>query len=445
MLKCDLPMSPMSASDPLTFCVDWIDCVFSSADTVWVGFSGGVDSHVLLHVLYESLDDNQRQKLAAVHVHHGLSEHADEWLMHCQSVSQDLGVRFVAHRVQLQTQASIEEAARNARYEAFQQTLDVNDVLLLAHHRGDQVETVLFRLLRGTGGKGLSGMPMERALGKSRLIRPFIDVSKDDILRYAELQKLSWVQDESNLDTRFTRNFLRHQVLPRLEEHFPHLEQRIVSSSQRIATDYAMLEVLSEQQLRSWCDQWNGLMLSFLKDKNQEERLFWLKHFLQTKHISLPYPQLENIERMMMGERDKQPEFILPDARIRRHHDVMYVLPADEPVILAPLLEGNWLRRAFDQIRITGLSKSRFCKLQARPQGGELLMGNGQHRKLKKWLNDLSVPNWWRDHLPYIFISEATGDKLVAIGSLWRHPAYAELNIEWQMDARLPFPNNDVA
>lgn len=442
-MKCDLPISPMSASDSLSFCIDWIDRVFSSADTVWVGFSGGVDSHVLLHALCESLNDKQRQKLAAVHVHHGLSEHADEWLTHCQTVCQDLGVRFVAHRVQLQTQASIEDAARNARYEAFQQTLGENDILLLAHHRGDQVETVLFRLLRGTGGKGLSGMPMERKLGASQLIRPFIDVSKGDILSYAKQHKLHWIQDESNLDTRFSRNFLRHKILPKLEEHFPHLEQRIVSSSQRIATDYAMLEALSEQQLNNWCNQWNGLVLSFLKNKTRAERLFWLRCFLQTQHISLSHPQLESIERMMMGEQDKQPEFVLPSARIRRHHDVMYVLPADEPVILAPLLEGEWLRRAFDQIRITGLGKSRFCKLLARPQGGELLMDNGQHRKLKKWLNDLSIPNWWRDHLPYIFISDATGEKkLVAIGSLWRHPEYADLNIEWQMDTRLPFPND---
>lgn len=431
----DLPFnsSPIASSVPLTFCTNWLNELFTQAGTVWVGFSGGVDSHVLLHALVKSISSEQRHRLGVVHVHHGLSSNADSWQVHCEGVCQDLGVRFVAHRVQLEAQASIEDAARNARYMAFQETLGANDVLLLAHHAGDQVETVLFRLLRGSGGKGLAGMPKARKLGESRLIRPLLGLSKADIEHYAHQQKLEWIQDESNDDMRFTRNFLRNQVLPVLSSRFPHLEKSIASTAQRIATDYAMLEQFSAQQLDVWCNESGGFPLSYLNDKPLDERLFWLRQFLQTKHISLPQSQLESVNAMMLGAEDKQPELDSLRGRICRHKNVMYVLPSDQPAKIGHLKDGEVFERAFDSLVVSG---GDVCELKYRPQGATLLMPNGRHRKLKKWLNDASIPSWWREHLPYVFIR----NELIAIGDLWRHPDYSHIDIEWRKEQKLPFP-----
>lgn len=428
-------LKPLSSLSPLRFNMNWIDAVFSEEGRVWVGFSGGVDSHVLLHALVNQVSVEQKQKIAVIHVHHGLSANADAWLKHCECICERLSVPYVVERVRLKAQASVEDAARNARYEAFQKHMRGRDVILLAHHAGDQVETVLFRLLRGTGGKGLAGIPQERLLGSgtARLIRPFLTASKNDIEDYARQHGLVWIHDESNLDGRFTRNFLRQSVVPILTERFPSMEQNIVSSTQRITTDYAMLAQFAQQQLAMWCNEFGGLDLSHFAEKSTDERLFWWRYFLQGNGVSLPQSQLESVEAMFSSAQDKQPEFRFSHGRVMRHQNAVYVLPMDEDVTLAPLVSGEMLSRAFDQICVRG---SDGCVLKARPQGENLMMPNGQTRKFKKWLNDRAIPSWWRDHLPYLY----HGDTLVAIGDLWRHPHYSHLNITWQVNRILPFP-----
>lgn len=426
-------LKPIKSLSPLCFNQEWLDSLFSEVDTVWIGFSGGVDSHVLLHVIVSQLSARQRQKMAAIHVHHGLSDHADSWLSHCEQVCQKLDVRFVAKCVQLEAQASIEDAARNARYQAFRYVMSAQDVLLLAHHGDDQAETVLFRLLRGTGGKGLSGMPSTRLIGEegAYLIRPFLHVSKASIETYAHQEQLEWIQDDSNTDERFTRNFLRQRVVPILKERFPKMEQNIVSSAQRIETDYLMLSQFAHHQLEEWCNDYGGFDLSFISDKSLEERLFWLRYFLQGKNVSLPHIQLENIDNMLAGGEDRHPEFQLKNGRIMRHQNTIYLLPLDQRVQLASLVSGEILKRPFDEIRVSGCDD---CILRERPQGAVLTFENAKHRKLKKWLNDLQIPSWWREHLPYVFID----DELVAVGSLWLHPNYLHIKIEWRLSGELP-------
>jgi tRNA(Ile)-lysidine synthase len=422
---------PLISASPLRFNAEWISSVFSTANKVWIGFSGGVDSHVLLHALANQISVEQKQKLAALHVHHGLSANADDWLTHCEATCGKLGVSFVAQRVQLEVQASLEDAARNARYHAFQKVMGDQDIILLAHHAGDQVETVLFRLLRGTGGKGLSGIPYQRSLGNACLIRPLLAASKNDIEDYAQLHQLEWIHDESNIDEHFTRNFLRQSVVPGLKKRFPKMEQNILSSTRRIATDYTMLSRFAQQQLTAWCNEFGGLDLSYINDKPMDERLFWWRHLLQGKGVSLTQSQLESVEAMFSAAEDKQPEFEFPGGRIMRHQNAVYLLPPDNAVKLSVLVSGEMLQRPFDSICVTG---SDFCVLKVRPRGESLLMSNGKTRKLKKWLNDEAIPSWWRDHLPYLYL----GDTLVAIGDLWQHPSYSYLRIKWQPSSALP-------
>ncbi|MFI8619813.1 tRNA lysidine(34) synthetase TilS [Marinomonas sp. NPDC078689] len=426
-------LPPILSTHPLSFHPDWIRALFEGDGLIWVGFSGGVDSHVLLHALATALNAEQKEKLVAIHVHHGLSANAEDWLNHCQAICQGLNVRFVAKRVVLGEQASIEDAARKARYAAFEEELNPADVFLMAHHAGDQAETVLFRLLRGTGGKGLSGIPAVRSLGQATLIRPLLATPKACIVAYAKEHGLYWVEDESNDDERFTRNFIRHRILPTLEIRFPKMEQSIGLTAQRVATDYSMLAEFSAKQLVDWCDAFGGLILQHLTAMPEEKRLFWLRHFLQEKRVSLTHTQLESVAAMVFGEDHKQPEFCFASGRIMRHQGVVYVLPKERPVQLGELISGVPLTRDFDQLLVEG----RGCfSLRERPQGATLLLANGHRRKLKKWLNDQKVPSWWREHLPYLYLD----DELIAIGSLWRHPSYLDIKFDWRANETLPFP-----
>src|SRR5690606_6680015 len=170
-----------------------------------VAFSGGLDSTVLLHLLTRFAQVHDTPPLRAVHIHHGLQAAAEGWPAHCQRLCDELGVELQVIHVQVVPGASIEQAARDARYAAFADVLEPDEVLLTGQHREGQAETLLFRLLRGAGLRGLAAMPAERGLGQGRLVRPLLAVSRAQLQAYADEHGLGWVEDPSNTDTAFAR------------------------------------------------------------------------------------------------------------------------------------------------------------------------------------------------------------------------------------------------
>ncbi len=245
----------------LEFCIDALTQLFAGfvrecmpqAAHVAVALSGGIDSVVLLE-----LAARHRQaggwRLCAVHVHHGLSPNADRWEAFCGQLCERQGIDFLSHRVQVDREApgGIEAAARAARYEAFE-SLPV-DVLLLAQHADDQAETVLHQALRGTGLKGLAGMGSTRRLaGGPLLCRPLLRASRRQIEEFASQQALQWVEDESNADTAFTRNFIRRELAPAISSRFPHYRESMARLARHAAEADSMLAELARIDL-----QWDG-------------------------------------------------------------------------------------------------------------------------------------------------------------------------------------------
>ncbi len=180
-----------------------------------VAFSGGMDSTVLLHAVAEFIDD--RSRVHALHVNHGLNPRSDAWQRHCETVCRDLGIGYDFRRVSVGSDGGTEAAARTARYAAFRDFLVAGDALWLAHHRDDQAETLLWKLMRGGGVAALAGMPESRRLGAAYLRRPFLDIPRIEIATWANARDLEWIDDDSNVDARFDRNFIRHEVLPVLQ------------------------------------------------------------------------------------------------------------------------------------------------------------------------------------------------------------------------------------
>jgi len=207
-----------------------------------VGLSGGCDSVVLLHILAE-LDLGER--LQAIHVHHGLSPNADHWASFCTDYCRRLGVSLTHEQVTVDRNSGLglEASARAARYEVFARCAD--DVLLLGHHRGDQAETLLFNLLRGSGIAGAAGIPVDRQHGQLRILRPLLDTSREEIETYAHQHALAWVDDESNADTGLTRNFLRLSVLTAVANRFPAAEKNLAQAAGHFAEADALLDQLA--------------------------------------------------------------------------------------------------------------------------------------------------------------------------------------------------------
>jgi tRNA(Ile)-lysidine synthase len=231
-------------------------------ENICVGLSGGCDSVVLLHVLAVL---GPREHLRAVHVHHGLSANADRWAAFCADYCRDLGIDLLVERVEVDRHSGLglEAAAREARYRVFSGS--AGELLLLGHHQGDQAETLLFNLLRGAGVAGAAGIPVERRRQQLRILRPLLDVSRDEIETYARDHQLAWVDDESNRDTGLSRNFLRHRVLTVLGARFPAAERNLAQAAGHFAEADVLLGELALIDWRSAADG-EALKLAMLRE-----------------------------------------------------------------------------------------------------------------------------------------------------------------------------------
>src|SRR3990167_5323944 len=214
-----------------------------------VALSGGLDSTVLLHLLASLAQREALPPLSAIHIHHGLQAAADVWPAHCRELCAALCVPLQVEYVQVAPGASLERAARDARYAAFAARLGAGELLLTAQHRDDQAETLLFRLLRGAGVQGLSAMPLSRALGAGQLVRPLLNCSRDELLAYAREHKLTWIEDPSNADERFSRNYLRRQVVPALLSRWPQAATTIAPSAAHLSEAAQLLDELAQQDM----------------------------------------------------------------------------------------------------------------------------------------------------------------------------------------------------
>ncbi|AXS79239.1 tRNA lysidine(34) synthetase TilS [Dechloromonas sp. HYN0024] len=280
---------------------------------LWVGLSGGCDSVVLLHLLSRL----GRGKLSAIHVHHGLSPNADVWAAFCADYCERLGIPLVIRHVRVDPASGqgLEAAARAARYAAFAEC--AGDCLVLAQHRGDQAETVLFNLLRGTGVTGAAGMPAERRFGHLRLLRPLLDVSRAEIECYAAAEGLAWVDDESNADTTLTRNFLRHDTLVAISQRFPAAEASLALAASHFSEAAGLLDELASQDWLLAGDGDSALMPA-LRQFSPPRLKNLLRHRLRGLGWQVPVAaRLEEFARQLVSAApDRHPELVLPDGKM---------------------------------------------------------------------------------------------------------------------------------
>lgn len=249
------------------------------SDRYLIGLSGGLDSLALIYICVPYLRQFT-SNIQAVHIHHGLSQNADMWADFCVSIGRSVDLEVVVERVQVAPDGNgIEAAARAARYQVFSRYLSDGGVLLLGHHLNDQAETVLMRVIKGLGPEALRGIPQQRYLAQGMIFRPWLNLSKASLEQAMYQKSLTWIEDESNQDRRFERNFIRHEVLPLLESRRPSVLQDLQNAARRSA-EYV-------EFIRQWCAQNQSVFLSKVYAKERALDLLQLKtySFLQQKFI----------------------------------------------------------------------------------------------------------------------------------------------------------------
>jgi len=414
---------------------------------ILVAYSGGLDSTVLLHALAAN-DAARARGLRAVHIDHGISDSSAAWARHCEVFATSLGVEFLARRVDVTRQADLglEASARHARYAAIETLISPGEIVALAHHRDDQTETVLLKLLRGAGPEGLGAMRPMRRLGVGHAWRPLLGLPRAALREYAGAQGLNWIGDPSNEDPGIDRNYLRLQVLPRIVARWPEAAGSIAQSAAwaRSAAEFidgearralARVQGLDPATLhfRDWLDLPEALRDPVLRQWLRGLGLAEPTHFQAT----------ELVRQINEAAEDRQPCVRWPGVEVRRYRDLLYAM---RPLQFPPLdwnapFDGSELRLPLDlgTLRLSGASAdARLAQpLQVRfRRGGEnlRLAGHGPTRELRDLLQESGVPPWQRARLPLLFDAD---ERLVAIADLFIGDAAAALlapldaGIEW--------------
>ncbi|TNF92539.1 MAG: tRNA lysidine(34) synthetase TilS [Gammaproteobacteria bacterium] len=416
-----------------------------SVNRLWVAYSGGVDSHVLLHQVH-AIREALPEVAGAIHVHHGLQTDADDWAQHCTEICQSLDIPInIIHMDASPIQGkSPEQAARDARYKAFKQLLNVGDVLLLAQHQDDQAETFLLQALRGAGPKGLSAMPTVKRFESAWLVRPMLENSRTQILEYARQHDLSWVEDKSNKDTAIDRNYLRHEILPRLKQRWPAAASTLARSARHSASLSRLTENLIDTELPLLVgSQGNTLSISRLKNLRHDLAATMLRAWIEKSGFPNPAARhIDQILRKQITSDDHTASLVnWPGVEIRRYRDDLHIMHP-----LQQLPEQSWIHHwqlpepcTIPELHGTLIAEKatgegiaeKFCLhgLRVQPRsGGEKCRpaGRAHHQTLKKLFQDKGIPNWIRDRLPLIYYQ----DKLAAVGDCWICDEFAAKDTE---------------
>jgi len=388
-----------------------------------VGFSGGLDSTVLLHQLSQ-LRFRQSLSLRAIYIHHGLSQHADHWLVHCRRVCAELKIPFVSRNVQLLGEkGGIEAEARSLRYATFKQVLDPDEALVTAHHQDDQCETFLLALKRGSGPAGLSSMPSIRKLGNHWHLRPLLHVSRQELEHYATSHHLRWIDDESNQDDHYDRNFLRLRILPRLMQRWPQFSRSVTRSAELCAEQESLLDELLASDLQRCVADDGSMDIGYLAGSTERKRNALLRRWLSQRG-SMP-PSREALTRLWqevaLSRDDASPQLLIGNKSLRRYQQRLYLSrmfpalrgisfswqSASTPLVLpnglgtlrltATNSQGLRLRAPTDEESMTvRFGQSAYLHLVTR-QGG---------RSLKKIWQEKGIPVWLRENIPLIYFNE---------------------------------------
>jgi tRNA(Ile)-lysidine synthase len=389
-----------------------------------IAYSGGQDSHVLLHAMAKLREKNSNFRLRAVHIHHGLSPNADHWAQHCQQVCDQLAIPLTIKKIKLSIAAgdSIEAIAREARYATFGELLMSQENLLTAHTLNDQTETFLLQMLRGSGVKGLSAMPTAKTLGTGFLLRPLLNFTRDELTHYAKSHDLQWIEDETNLELRFNRNFLRHQVIPVVRQRWPEIFTTVARSAAHCAEAAELLDELAAMDLRNAHKNEGYLAIDYLLQLSAARQRNLLRYWIRQQGYIVPNTKhlTEICNNVINADESAAPVFSWDQVEIRRYQNNLCLLPAltahdVRTIIPWNLQQSLVLPNQLGMLQVItktgeGIAASIDTqKISVRfRQGGERCrpVGRKETHTLKQLMQDWRIPPWQRDRIPLIFCGE---------------------------------------
>ncbi|WP_040889863.1 tRNA lysidine(34) synthetase TilS [Vibrio ezurae] len=416
-----------------TFC-KVIEAYRRADSKIVLALSGGLDSRVMLHCLARYRAQNPTSHVIAVHVNHGLSQNAPYWTAQCQQWCDAALVPFFVEHAHLDrhSKQSLEAQAREARYELLAKHLRQGDLLLTAQHADDQLETLLLALKRGSGPRGLAGMGVCSVFNDSLLVRPFLSLLRQQLHNYAKAHTLEWVEDESNQDTQFDRNFLRHEVVAKLSSRWPEIQKNALRSAELCFEQEQLLDELLQHQYEQALNPDRSLCIERLSAVSEAIRHRLLRQWF--KHHHLPMPSRKQLSllfnEVISAAQDANPKLVIGCITVRRFQNSIHLV---EEVSLAQgwqsalrLNERMELPHSLGCVTVSDNSEFglgvRMANMdenvwvQFNPSGlSAHPEGRVGSRKLKKLFQEYQIPPWKRSQIPILMYN----DKVVAVGDLF--------------------------
>lgn len=385
-----------------------------------IAFSGGLDSSVLLHVIAKLQEKKNQFECLAIHINHALHPDADHWAKHCQSIAEHLEISCQVVPIHIpkhrKNKKGLEAAAREARYAALKQYMTVDTALLTAHHQTDQAETLLMHLFRGTGLSGLAAMPHKKSFAAGLQLRPFLALPAKTLRDYAQEFQLSWIEDPSNQDTTFSRNFTRHQLLPLIQTRWPQAPKQLYTLSQHMHEAESLIDEIASQDLQAVQKNAEQIklekLLTYTMIRQKNLIRYWLKSTVnitpEKKHLDILFNEV------LHARIDASPILQLGDYQLRRYANTLYLVKAESyrpiPHFSIPwsLKDDLYIPEYHIQIPKALLNIVQSPKIAAvtvcnRKNGMQLrLHPNGKQQKVKHLLQNWGVPPWKRDKIIFL-------------------------------------------
>lgn len=410
-----------------------------------VAYSGGLDSHVLLHLL-QSTPFN----CLAIYIDHGLQEASKPWSDHCASVCQQLNVPFQSISVNAQPDKgeSLEASARTARYQALAEQMQVGDILLTAQHLQDQSETLLLQMLRTAGPAGLAAMPVSKAFSNGLHLRPLLSIERAELETYASQHQLQWVEDPSNVDQRYDRNFFRQSIFPLLKNRWPSINQTLANVSGLQAEAAELMDDLAAVDAQTLIEG-NQLTICHLLKLSPARQRNIIRYWLRQCQLDAPTAKRlkEILGSMITAAADKMPVVNWSNTEVRRFQGKLYAMKTLQVFDVHQRIE--WLPElplflprhnceVSMTVASTGLSEDvlgRQLTVRFRT-GGERIkpLGRAHTMDLKKLMQEAAIPPWQRSRIPLIYLDE----QLIAVAGYWIADGFKNISNQpaWQVLSR---------
>lgn len=402
----------------------------TSAQGFLIALSGGLDSSVLLSLfakLCQKRPNLPPLSVRAIHIHHGLSPNADDWAKHCQNLCDQFQIPLVIERVQVDKTNGIEAGAREARYQAIKKHLQIQEVLVTAHHLNDQTETFFLSLKRGSGLQGLGAMQQRSVLFGMPILRPLLGFTRPQLEDYAKKEKLNWITDESNEDNRYDRNFLRNEILPELRERWAHFDLAVQRSAQHCFEQQQLINDLLSEAFAEHCQIKNQFKLLQFRQYSPAKQTALLRMWLAENQFEMPSKRqlTQLINDVILAREDANPQFQLVNKVIRRYQDSLYLTnPFSDLTKCILKLEQNTLSLPDDLGNLTVQENERNLIFYWQNYSVMLdktdlpisirfgYSGKVKHHPkrpredIKKLWQSLDIPPWQRNRIPLIFYGD---------------------------------------